>query len=76
MAIPFPTAVEELLQDRTTSCDVIKREHHAKHPKTRFVNAHLAMLYYDMDKVAALLDKYPTPMSKSPPPFRTWAVRH
>ena len=32
---------------------------HAKHPKTRFVNAHLAMLYYDMDKVAALLDKYP-----------------
>jgi predicted TIM-barrel fold metal-dependent hydrolase len=36
------------------------REHmHAKHPKTRFVNAHLAMLYYDMDKVTALLDKYP-----------------
>ena len=32
---------------------------HAKHPRTRFVNAHLAMLYYDMDKVAALLDKYP-----------------
>jgi predicted TIM-barrel fold metal-dependent hydrolase len=32
---------------------------HAKHPKTRFVNAHLAMLYYDMDKVTALLDKYP-----------------
>ncbi len=32
---------------------------HAKHPKTRFVNAHMAMLYYDMDKVAALLDKYP-----------------
>jgi predicted TIM-barrel fold metal-dependent hydrolase len=42
--------------------DVIEkaREHmHAKHPKTRFVNAHMAMLYYDMDKVAALLDKYP-----------------
>ena len=42
--------------------DVIERarEHmHDKHPKTRFVNAHLAMLYYDMDKVAALLDKYP-----------------
>jgi predicted TIM-barrel fold metal-dependent hydrolase len=42
--------------------DVIERarEHmHAKHPKTRFVNAHLAMLYYDMDKVTALLDKYP-----------------
>jgi predicted TIM-barrel fold metal-dependent hydrolase len=36
------------------------REHmHAKHPKTRFVNAHVAMLYYDMDKVTALLDKYP-----------------
>ena len=32
---------------------------HAKHPKTRFVNAHVAMLYYDMDKVAAFLDKYP-----------------
>jgi len=32
---------------------------HARHPKTRFVNAHLAMLYYDMDKVTALLDKYP-----------------
>ncbi len=32
---------------------------HARHPKTRFVNAHVAMLYYDMDKVAALLDKYP-----------------
>ncbi len=32
---------------------------HARHPKTRFVNAHVAMLYYDMDKVRALLDKYP-----------------
>jgi predicted TIM-barrel fold metal-dependent hydrolase len=32
---------------------------HAKHPKTRFVNAHIAMLYYDMDKVTAFLDKYP-----------------
>jgi predicted TIM-barrel fold metal-dependent hydrolase len=32
---------------------------HARHPKTRFVNAHVAMLYYDMDKVAAFLDKYP-----------------
>ena len=32
---------------------------HAKHPRTRFVNAHMAMLYYDMDKVAAFLDKYP-----------------
>jgi len=32
---------------------------HRKHPNTRFINAHLAMLYYDMDKVTALLDKYP-----------------
>ncbi len=32
---------------------------HARHPKTRFVNAHMAMLYYDMDKVAALLDRFP-----------------
>ncbi len=32
---------------------------HRKHPRTRFVNAHMAMLYYDMDKVAALLDKHP-----------------
>jgi predicted TIM-barrel fold metal-dependent hydrolase len=32
---------------------------HAKHPQTRFVNAHIAMLYYDMDKVAALLDRFP-----------------
>ena len=32
---------------------------HAKHPRTRFVNAHVAMLYYDMDKVTALLEKYP-----------------
>ncbi len=42
--------------------DVIEKARenmHAKHPKTRFVNAHVAMLYYDMDKVAALLDKYP-----------------
>jgi predicted TIM-barrel fold metal-dependent hydrolase len=42
--------------------DVIEKARenmHAKHPRTRFVNAHFAMLYYDMDKVAALLDKYP-----------------
>ncbi|MGH8248356.1 MAG: amidohydrolase family protein [Gammaproteobacteria bacterium] len=32
---------------------------HARHPKTRFINAHVAMLYYDMDKVTAFLDKYP-----------------
>ena len=44
------------------SIDVINRARenmHAKHPRTRFVNAHVAMLYYDMDKVAAFLDKYP-----------------
>jgi uncharacterized protein len=42
--------------------DVIEKARenmHAKHPKTRFVNAHVAMLYYDMDKVAALLDRFP-----------------
>jgi len=42
--------------------DVIERARenmHRKHPKTRFVNAHVAMLYYDMDKVTAFLDKYP-----------------
>lgn len=30
-----------------------------KHPKTRFVCAHMAMLYYDPEKVAKLLDTYP-----------------
>ena len=32
---------------------------HKKHPKTRFVNAHLAMLYYDPQKLARLLETYP-----------------
>lgn len=32
---------------------------HRKHPKTRFVNAHLAMLYYDPEKLAAFLDTHP-----------------
>ncbi len=32
---------------------------HRKHPKTRFVNAHLAMLYYDPQKLARFLDTYP-----------------
>lgn len=44
------------------TADVIEKARenmHAKHPKTRFVNAHVAMLYYDMDKVAGLLNKYP-----------------
>jgi predicted TIM-barrel fold metal-dependent hydrolase len=36
------------------------REHmHRKHPKTRFVNAHMAMLYYDPQKLATFLDTYP-----------------
>jgi predicted TIM-barrel fold metal-dependent hydrolase len=42
--------------------DVIEKARenmHAKHPHTRFVNAHFAMLYYDMDKVSALLDRFP-----------------
>jgi len=44
------------------SNDVIekaRREMHRKHPKTRFVNAHLAMLYYDPEKLASFLDTYP-----------------
>ena len=32
---------------------------HRRHPKTRFVNAHLAMLYYDPEKLAAFLDAHP-----------------
>jgi hypothetical protein len=32
---------------------------HLKHAKTLFVNAHVAMLYHDMDKVTAFLDQYP-----------------
>ena len=39
--------------------DRARENMHKKHPKTRFVNAHIAMLYYDMDKVTAFLDKYP-----------------
>jgi predicted TIM-barrel fold metal-dependent hydrolase len=42
--------------------DVIEKARenmHARHPNTRFVNAHFAMLYYDMDKVVALLDRFP-----------------
>ena len=44
------------------SFEVVERARenmHRKHPKTRFVNAHLAMLYYDPEKVARLLDTYP-----------------
>ena len=32
---------------------------HRKHPKTHFVNAHMAMLYYDPQKLSAFLDTYP-----------------
>ena len=42
--------------------DVIEKARenmHRKHPKTRFVNAHMAMLYYDPQKVAKLLDTFP-----------------
>ena len=42
--------------------DVIERAReniHRKHPKTHFINAHVAMLHHDMDKVTAFLDQYP-----------------
>lgn len=32
---------------------------HRKHPNTRFVNAHMAMLYYDPEKLAEFMDTYP-----------------
>ena len=32
---------------------------HRKHPKTRFVNAHMAMLYYDTEKLGRFLDTHP-----------------
>jgi len=50
------------LQDGGPSHLVIEkaREHmHRKHPKTRFVNAHMAMLYYDTEKLSTFLDTYP-----------------
>jgi predicted TIM-barrel fold metal-dependent hydrolase len=31
----------------------------AKHPKTRFVHAHIAMMYFDLKRVGELLDKFP-----------------
>jgi uncharacterized protein len=31
---------------------------HRKHPKTHFVNAHMAMLYYDIEKLTKFLDTY------------------
>ena len=39
--------------------ETARQNMHRKHPKTRFVNAHMAMLYYDPQKLAAFLDKYP-----------------
>lgn len=32
---------------------------HRKHPRTRFVNAHMAMLYYDPEKLATFLETHP-----------------
>lgn len=50
------------LQDGGPSHLVIEKARenmHRKHPKTRFVNAHMAMLYYDPQKLATFLDTYP-----------------
>jgi predicted TIM-barrel fold metal-dependent hydrolase len=50
------------LQDGGPSHLVIEKARenmHRKHPRTRFVNAHMAMLYYDPDKLAKFLDTYP-----------------
>ena len=44
---PPPTVIEKARENM-----------HRKHPKTRFVNAHMAMLYYDPQKLAAFLDTY------------------
>ena len=44
------------------SHEVIERARenmHRKHPRTQFVNAHLAMLYYDPEKLARFLDTFP-----------------
>src|ERR1700680_1871634 len=32
---------------------------HPNHHKTHLINAHVAMLYHDMDRVTAFLDQYP-----------------
>jgi len=42
-----------------TAIEKARENMHKKHPKTRFVNAHLAMVYYDPEKLAKLLDTYP-----------------
>jgi uncharacterized protein len=40
---------------------IISEQHHvfAKHPKTKFINAHLGWFGNDLKKLAELLDKYP-----------------
>lgn len=50
------------LYESGPSHEVIERARenmHRKHPDTRFVNAHMAMLYYDPEKLATFLDTYP-----------------
>ena len=55
---------------RSTTCTCIRRcratrtrsardNFVAAHPKLRFVGAHLASLEYDVDRIAAFLDRYP-----------------
>ena len=52
---------ENLYRDgpRPDVIDKARENMHRKHPNTRFVNAHMAMLYYDPQKLAAFLDRYP-----------------
>jgi predicted TIM-barrel fold metal-dependent hydrolase len=53
---------EENLYDTGPPREVIEeaRENvHRKHPNTRFVWGHMAMLYYDPEKLATFLDTYP-----------------
>jgi uncharacterized protein len=57
-----PGDTRENLYDSGPPREVIEeaRENmHRKHPNTRFVNAHMAMLYYDPEKLATFLDTYP-----------------
>ena len=48
--------------------DRARENMHRKHPRTRFVNAHMAMLYYDMDKVAEIFARDFSDVYKSRPP--------
>ncbi len=52
---------ENLYRDgpRPESIEKARENMHRKHPKTHFINAHLAMLYYDSQKLAAFLDAHP-----------------